>query len=186
MVRDDTYYVPTHGTREFDFRARETEYREDPRIQYVSDFLVNDWQRNLDNTAAIPDSKIGAYRDYYAHGLRLTKLAIDAGVPVMVGTDANDTMMFPGFGIHDEMERFAGASVSTWDILRAATTVPARCLNRSDDFGGVSEGKITNLVLLDANPLDDITNSTKINTVVFGGHVYDRMSLDELLKSTAR
>lgn len=183
MIENNTYYVPTHGTREMDVRARDASYRDDPRLRYMSDFLTNDWQNDLDNTAAIPEEKIGAYKDYYDHGLLVTKLAIDAGVSVMIGTDANDTMIFPGFGVHDEMARFADAGVSPMQILRAATTVPAQYMERSDDFGGVSSGKIADLVILDANPLENIKNSTRMQAVIFGGRVYDKTDLDALLAS---
>lgn len=186
MVKNSTYYVPTHGTREMDVRAREQAYRNDPRLTYMGEFVRKDWLKDLDQTATIPEEKLSAYQAYYSHGLKLTKLAIEAGVGVMIGTDANDTMMFPGFGVHDEMVRFAEAGVEPMDILRAATTTSAAYIGRSDEFGGVSEGKLADLVILRDNPLEDISNTTSIDTVIFNGRIYTRDALDKLLNDVRK
>lgn len=182
MISNDTYYVPTHGTRELDFRAGEEAYRSDPRLRYIKPFQSGEWTNDLTRTAnnASPQD-IEEFRAYYEQGLKITRLAIEAGVGVMIGTDANDTMIFPGFGVHDEMERFQTAGVAPMDILRAATTVPAAYLDQSDDLGGINEGKLADLIILSKDPMVDIGNTTSIQTVLFGGQVYDRAALDNIL-----
>lgn len=185
LVANSTYYVPTHGTREFDVRAREEAYRNDPRLKYMHPFVAGDWQKDLDRTAQIPAEKLPEYEAYYRHGLAITKFAFDAGVQVMIGTDANDTMIFPGFGVHDEMRRFADAGLEPMDILRAATSIPARYLDRTEDLGGVAQDKIADLVLLNSNPLSDIGHTTDIDSVIFGGRLLRRSDLDAMLSTLA-
>jgi hypothetical protein len=181
LVANGTYLVPTHGTREMDARAGEEAYRNDPRLKYIPDRQRQGWEADLDNYADSPPDLVALYREFYDAGLRMTAMAHAAGVKVMVGTDANDTMIFPGFGVHDELRRFADAGIAPMDILRAATTVPSEYLGRTEDLGGISAGKLADLVLLDADPLADIRNSTSINSVLMAGRVYDRAALDGLL-----
>ena len=66
--------------------------------------------------------------------------------------------------------------------LQAATLHPAQVLKRSDDYGSVEAGRIADLVLLDANPLDDICNTQRIHAVISGGRLFRRADLDTLLR----
>jgi imidazolonepropionase-like amidohydrolase len=98
----------------------------------------------------------------------------------MAGTDANDTMVFPGFSLHDEIANLVEAGLTPMQALATATSVPAEYFGR-EDMGGVSEGMVADLVLLRASPLDDIANTTAIEAVIQGGRVSDRAALDALL-----
>ena len=182
LKRRGTYLVPTHGTREMDARAGDAAYREDARRRYLTVPLRQRWDRDLDNTAEVAPRLGPLYREFYELGIRLTGMAHRAGVRVMAGTDANDTMIFPGFGLHDELERFAQAGISAMDILRSATTVPADYLDRSDDLGGIGVGKLADLVVLRANPLDGIGAVREIEAVVLGGRLWPRSMLDQMLQ----
>ena len=99
----------------------------------------------------------------------------------MAGSDANDTMISPGFSLHRELWLLTQAGLSAMDVLRTATTVPAAYLEKTDLLGGVSAGKEADLVLLNANPLSDIRNTTSIAAVVVNGSLYNRDALDLLL-----
>ena len=103
----------------------------------------------------------------------------------MVGTDVNDTMIFPGFGLHDELGRFAEAGLRPMEILRAATTLPAAYLERSEDLGGISVGRLADLILLRDDPLEDIGNTRAIRAVVLGGEVLGRGELNAKLRRVA-
>jgi imidazolonepropionase-like amidohydrolase len=88
---------------------------------------------------------------------------------------------FPGFSLHDELAILVEAGLSPMAALQAATLNPARYLGIEKAIGTVTQGKIADLVLLDANPLDDIRNTTKINSVVANGRLLDRTVLDQRL-----
>ena len=182
MAAGGTYYVPTHITREFDVRAGEAAYVEDARRQYLPAMQLEHWQGDIERTASVSAERKADLADFFELGLRTTKIAHEAGVKIMVGTDANDTMTFPGFSVHDEMRHLVAAGLSEMDVLRAATTVPADYLGRSDDFGGVRAGKLADLLLLTANPLDDIEHSDAIAAVIFDGRLDDRETLDRYLE----
>ncbi|WP_271078325.1 amidohydrolase family protein [Aurantiacibacter sp. MUD61] len=181
MRANGTYYVPTHLTREMDYRAGDEDYRNDPRFDYIMAMQQRFWFQDMDRTA----ERLGPIRsdleDFFNLGLRTTGLAHAAGVQIMAGTDANDTMVFPGFSLHDELRHLVAAGLSPMDALRAATSVPAAYLGRESDFGGVSEGRMADLILLRADPLADIGNTREIEAVFFGGRLHDRAALDAML-----
>jgi imidazolonepropionase-like amidohydrolase len=182
LAANGTYLVPTHGTRELDARGGEAQYRDDPRLRYVAPGLLERWNEELDATAETAPRFAELYLEFYELGMRLSARAQAAGVGLMVGSDANDTMIVPGFALHDELERLAAAGVAPMEVLRAATTVPAAYLGRGDDLGGVSVGRLADLMLLRADPLADIRNSREIEAVIVGGRVHDRDALTRMLR----
>lgn len=105
-----------------------------------------------------------------------------AGVPLMIGTDLANPNVFAGASVHDEMKIFADAGIPNADILRSATIIPAKFCGVDSKVGTIAPGKTASLVLLAANPLDDIANTTKIKGVFLRGKYFDRAALDGLLK----
>src|SRR5262249_5358803 len=90
--------------------------------------------------------------------------------------------IFPGFSLHQELELFVRAGLTPMQALETATRNPAEFLGRQADLGTVDKGKLADLVLLDANPLEDIANTRKIRAVVLAGKYFDRRALDRMLK----
>src|SRR4029450_3694865 len=105
-----------------------------------------------------------------------------AGVPLLAGTDVSNPYCFPGFSLHDELALFVESGVSALGGLQAATRNAAVFMDASDKYGSVKPGKIADLVLLDADPLKDIHNTTKISAVFLAGKEFDRGALDEQLR----
>ena len=93
---------------------------------------------------------------------------VEAGVPIAFGTDSGPMGRFQGYFEHMEAELMAEAGLSAEQILRSATAVAADCLGR-DDIGTLEEGRHADLVLLRANPLDDVRNLREIEGVWVGG-----------------
>lgn len=129
----------------------------------------------------------------YRHRLRIherkaeiTGMAAEEGVPLMAGTDTPNAFAFPGFSLHEELELMVEAGLSPLEALQSATIYPARFFNATDTLGSVEEGKLADLVLLDANPLEDIGHTRSIAAVVLDGQLLRRDELDALLKSVER
>lgn len=181
MRRHGTYYVPTHLTRQMDYRASDAAYRNDPRMAWIVPQQRQMWDRDLDRFASATPGQVDAFGRFFRLGLRLTGQAHKAGVRIMAGTDTNDTMVFPGFSLHDELALLVEAGLSPMDALRAATVTPADYLRRSADLGGLSKGKQADIVLLDADPVKAIGNTKRIAYVIQGGRVSDRAALDAIL-----
>jgi imidazolonepropionase-like amidohydrolase len=99
--------------------------------------------------------------------------AYQRGVHLLVGTDAPNPECFYGSSLHWELEHFASAGISAPDILRIATLDAARAVGAEKDLGSLEPGKLADLVLLDANPLENIRNTQTIWRVIKGGWIYD-------------
>jgi imidazolonepropionase-like amidohydrolase len=104
-----------------------------------------------------------------------------AGVPLMAGSDSPEWFLVQGFSIHDELEVFTQAGVSAYGALEAATKNPATYAGAISNKGTIEVGKNADLVLLDQNPLENISNTRSINSVILNGNLYDRKALDQLL-----
>ncbi|MEQ9446130.1 MAG: amidohydrolase family protein [Rhodospirillaceae bacterium] len=106
----------------------------------------------------------------------------DGGVKVMAGTDSPIGFLTPGYSLHEELALLVKGGLTPLDALRAATLYPAEFMRLDDKMGTVSVGKWADLVLLDADPRENIGNAKRINTVIKAGQVYDRAALDGLLR----
>ena len=183
MRNNGTWFVPTHVTRKMDAFADDPAYREDPRLRYIHPFQRKVWSEDADGMVANDPSPEGrkAFMDFYEKGLELTGAAHRAGVPLLAGTDANDTYAFPGSGLHDELEELVKAGLTPSEALVAATVSPARYFGVEGEYGNIAEGKAADMVLLRENPLTYIRNTRSIEAVVLGGRLYRREDLDALL-----
>ena len=183
MKENGTWFVPTHVTRKMDAFADDAAYRDDPRLRYIHPLQRMVWSEDADGMVASDPSPEGrkAFMDFYVKGLELTGVAHRAGVPVLAGTDANDTYVFPGSGLHDELEELVKAGLTPAEALAAATLSPARYFGVEGEYGSIAEGKAADLVLLREDPLTDIRNTRSIEAVVLGGRLYRRPDLDRLL-----
>ncbi len=99
----------------------------------------------------------------------LVKSMYDAGVPLMTGTDALNPMAVPGFSLHRELALFVNTGIPNHETLRAATAGPAEFMEETEDWGTVATGRHADLVLLSANPLEDINNTKQIEGVMVRG-----------------
>jgi len=114
-----------------------------------------------------------AQRTTWINGVATYKRLHEMGVKLLDGTDALMTSVFHGPSVHWELEFYGWGGMQPIDVLRMATIVAAESVGASADLGSLEPGKVGDVVLLDANPLDDIANTTKIWRVIKGGHVFD-------------
>jgi len=104
-----------------------------------------------------------------------------AGVELLAGTDTAFGYPVAGFALHDELGLLVQAGLTPMEALKTATYNPAKYFGLLSSLGTVEPGKIANLVLLNANPLDDIGNTKKIEAVIVNGRYLSRKQLDQLL-----
>ena len=125
-------------------------------------------------------------QEYWHRNLTMTAALYRAGVPLLAGTDAAPgVFVVPGFSLHEELALFVEAGLTPMDALRTATSNAAQFLKRND-IGRIAPGARADLVLLSANPIDDIHNTTSIVTVVANGRVFDHAGLSDLLSGVER
>jgi hypothetical protein len=105
-----------------------------------------------------------------------------AGVPLLAGTDTNPVNpVLPGWGLHEELALLVESGLTPMQALQTATLNPARYFAREKETGTIEVGKNADLLLLDADPLNDIHNTQKINAVILRGRLYSRADLDAML-----
>jgi len=115
--------------------------------------------------------------------LEVVQLLHKAGVPFLAGTDSpTGVYIFPGFSLHEELQRFAAAGFTPLEALQTATLNPARLFNMEDQFGAIEKGKFADLVFLDANPLEDIRNTQKVSAVILNGKYLSNADLQKILQ----
>jgi imidazolonepropionase-like amidohydrolase len=105
-----------------------------------------------------------------------------AGVKLLAGTDMGaNPLCFPGISLHRELELLVHSGLSPAEALKTATLHPAIYLGIENDYGSVGEGKMADVVLLAANPLDDIKNTQKIFGVIRKGQILDKNDIRQEL-----
>jgi amidohydrolase family protein len=140
-------------------------------------------QRHLAGpSAAIVDAR----RRRNELSLDIIRLLHEHGAPLLVGTDSPLVPASPGRSVHDELRTFVEAGLTPFQALRCATGEPARYLRQAGEFGVVAEGARADLVLLNANPLADITATADLAAVLVNGFHLDRPALDGLLADRDR
>ena len=158
--------------------------KNDPNLKYAPFFLQDRWTNPKTNhyykrTSPEFIAHVESLIDFQK---KLIKAFNDAGVPIVAGTDAGGMPgLSMGFSLHDELELMVEYSMTTEETLIAATRLPAEWLGIDSEVGTVEIGKLADLILLDANPLDDIKNSRSINGVFVNGTWVDANKIKSLL-----
>jgi imidazolonepropionase-like amidohydrolase len=107
-------------------------------------------------------------------------------VKILAGTDTAAPFVYPGFSLHDELALLVHAGLTPMQALQSATSRAAEFMGKSATQGTIEKGKVADLVLLDADPLADIQNTSRIRAVVVRGRLLDRAALDEMLSSVEK
>ena len=188
MAKNQTWQVPTLVWERGQWLVDDIDKTHDPLTKYAPlawkertwPMFVREIMEGMD-TDPLP-----VRRQFVQMELDMTLAMFRAGVPFMAGTDtAAGVHIFPGFSLHEELALFVKAGLTPLQALQTATLNPARFLGRVADMGGVAPGKVADLVLLDANPLEDIDNTRRIRGVLLAGRYFNRAALDRMLTEVA-
>ncbi|MGB5355257.1 MAG: amidohydrolase family protein, partial [Eudoraea sp.] len=96
----------------------------------------------------------------------------DAGITLVAGTDA-----MAGVILHRELENYVKAGISTADVLQMATLGAAEVSETSEKLGSIEEGKLADMILVNGNPLEDISDIRKVDLTIKNGNLYDPVEL---------
>jgi imidazolonepropionase-like amidohydrolase len=149
--------------------------------------VVNDLPRTdptwLDQASYVPPAVFDRYRTMYpsknidprttprgyAVDLAIVTALHRGGVHLLLGTDTVKPGSLPGFSLHEELEKFVAAGMTPYEAIRAGTVDAAEFLSQGEEFGVVTVGRRADLLLLNANPLEDVKNTSKIAGVMASG-----------------
>ena len=185
FARHHTWQVPTLVWERGQWLVDVTDISHDPNLKYAPlSWQKKSWPEFTKGILTDLDTDpVADRRRFVRKELEIIKAMLHAHVPLMAGTDtAAGVDVLPGFSLHTELEYFVEAGLSPMEALQTATRNPAEFLGLLSELGTVEKNKTANLVLLDANPLEDIRNTRRVSAVVLNGRLLTRPELDKVLE----
>jgi hypothetical protein len=184
FVKNQTWQVPTLEIKRSLSYVDDGSFYNDPRMKYISAAELEEWKpENAFFLKYRTPEFIRVKKLLYEKEFDLVREMHRAGVKFMLGTDIPGPYSYTGFTVHDELALFVQAGFTPLEALQTATINPAKFLGLEKSLGTVEKGKIADLVLLDANPLDNIVNTKKISAVVVSGRYLSKEKLQEMLRN---
>ena len=159
------------------------DHSKDEFLAYIGPGLRKTYQWRIDRAAKATPGEIEARHREYRETAAVMPMLEKAGVTIMAGTDAGflNSFDYPAIGLHQELALYVGNGLTPAEALAAATRAGPKWFDALDRYGSVEVGKQADLVLLGANPLENIRATSVINAVVLRGALQDRATLDKLL-----
>lgn len=178
FAKNGTWHTPTIALHRMLAFRREEDFKRDARLRYVPADTAQAWLKPAREGEGVdPETR----RVRFKKLLEAVGMMHRAGVPLLAGTDLGNPFIFAGFSLHDELELFVQAGLTPLEVLKTATVNPAKYLGMSDSLGTIEKGKIADLVVLEANPLESISNTQKIAAVVANGRYLPKETLMKML-----
>lgn len=182
LVKNGTWVTPTLVVRHDHAGLRDRDATKDPHARWLPQSLAARWKtRRAATLERLGVVDFANYKRSSEKELCLVKALHGAGVRLLAGTDSGALDCYPGFSLHDELELMVRAGLTPLEALQTATKNASEYLGKQAEAGTVERGKIADLVLLDANPLEDIRNARKIHAVVANGKLLQSDDLRKLL-----
>lgn len=145
----------------------------DPSFSMILDRLPINISRGFYGVGlAIPDNLRETYKNSYQKLIDMVGVLYESGITLVPGTDA-----MAGFGLHRELENYARAGIPNEQALRIATIISAQVAGVENELGSIEEGKIADLILVNGNPLENITDIRKVDVTIKDGILYDSEKL---------
>ena len=183
FVRKGTWQCPTLAVGRV-AAVTENELINDPRMKYIPVAVRNRWRalykQRYGVAGAVENNQV---KKRFQRRLEIVGAMQRAGVGILAGTDTGfgNPFTFPGLSLHEELSLLVQSGLTPMQALQAATRNAARFLKLQNSLGTIEQGKIADLVLLDADPLDDITNTRRISAVVANGRYLSEFELKKML-----
>ena len=184
LAKNQTWQCPTLVWERGGNLIDVTDFSKDQRAKFVPAYWKDRTWKSFTKEieAEFNEDSLETRKKFIDKELEVVQLLHNAGVPFLAGTDTPPGVyIFPGFSLHEELQRFVAAGFSPLEALQTATLNPARFFQMEDQFGTIEKGKWADLVFLDANPLEDIRNTQKVAAVVLNGRYFSKADLQKLL-----
>lgn len=176
-----SYITPTFTVKQGNLKKlKQYPIDKDERDLFIPESTKAKWI--LNSPDSVPPPVLNLIENNHRRGFEIVKLLNDQGVSILAGTDVanSNPFTYAGFSLQDELQNFVDAGLTPHESLKTATLNAAKFINKSDSLGLVKSGFFADLVILNGNPLEDIKNTRKIESVITNGALYNRQSLDSL------
>lgn len=156
-----------------------------PEMKYMPPRTVEVWGESTNPYMRFRNLNFERFWRQFGLLQKLTRGFRDAGVRLLAGTDAMNPSVVPGFSLHDELRELAASGLSAYEALRTATANPAEFLRAGAEFGTIAEGKRADLMLVDGNPLSDVTVASRRLGVMVRGRWLPQSEIQKRLDELA-
>lgn len=182
FAESQAFLSPTLLTRRNDYLSLAGLKQDVYGIDYVPYMFEREWSEDIEvmQQAVTSPEQLAQIKRFYLQAAKTVADAYHSGATILAGTDSYDTYVVPGFSLHEELFELSKAGIDNFGVLQAATINMARYFEISDIDGSIDEGKVANMVLLNANPVEDIRHSRDIAMVFQGNLVFDQKQLEAL------
>src|SRR5262249_31052875 len=179
FLHNQTWQVPTLVTlRNVAYATQALNLPGHPRTQFIPRRLLEGWKRERGKELQASPAEFAVRADLLKRSMEVVGKMNVAGCRMRAGTDTAAPFVFPGTSLHEELALLVEAGLTPEQALQSATRGPAEFLGKMEEQGTLEPGKFADLLLLDANPLDDIRNTAKIRSVILRSKLFDRAALD--------
>lgn len=186
IVAAGTWQVPTLIRLKTSLQGDSAVFTQNPNLRYVDPTTRALWtQLAQQYTATMPATAAATFRDYYGVYVQVLQALRRQGAKLLAGSDQGGIWVIPGFSLHQEFAELAAAGFTPLEVLQMTTLNGARFLQREATMGTVEAGRNADLVLLDADPLADVANLSRIGGVLLRGKYFSKSALDTMKEQVA-
>ena len=179
----DAWVVPTMALWETVIGAADLDdMRAFPELRYMPRRTVAGWDSRASQRAQQIEGRNAVHAE---NRLKLLDALNKGGVKILMGTDAPQQFSVPGFSIHREMARMVAAGMSPYEIVLSGTVMVGRYFESHDTFGKIARGHRADMILVNANPLDDVANIADQAGVMVRGRWLPQAEIQERLDRIA-
>ena len=188
LVDNDTYVTPTLFIGNTLTNIKNTDHSEDVYLNYVGDGIIETYQGRIRSAMRASESFATMRQNLNQTFIELAPKLLNAGVQLMAGSDcgASNSYVYPGISLHQELQAIVNAGIPEIDALRAATINGATFLRVEDEYGSLKPGKSGDLLILSANPLENIENTLAIEEMILQGNTYSKAEMAAMMESVKK
>ncbi|NAS30002.1 amidohydrolase family protein [Flavobacteriaceae bacterium R38] len=190
LVKNETFECPTMVNLEYFVKLGEAAkdslvgaqlFEDNPKLKLTPAYFRAWWaaikSRNMEN---FTEDDYTNFKQRSAFNGKIISKLHDLGVKILAGTDVPNPYILTGISLHEELEQFVKGGMSPSDALKTATLYPAQYFKHDTTLGQVANNFIADLVILDANPLENISNTQRIHAVVYNGQLHSKEALNTI------
>ncbi|MGZ5136012.1 MAG: amidohydrolase family protein, partial [Flavitalea sp.] len=178
------WVVPTQALAERWFAPDKDaeELRKEPEMIYMQPNTLNSWVSSKKNLMSNPNYNAASVTRFISLRRKLIYECNRNGVGLLLGSDAPQVFDVPGFSVHHELQYMVDAGLTPYEALQTGTVNVARFLKRANDMGTIKKGAVSDLILLNGNPLAGIHQTRNIEGVMLGNRWLSKTYIESALK----
>ncbi|MFD2586969.1 amidohydrolase family protein [Croceitalea marina] len=185
MKEKQVYSIPTLHIGKVLSYLDEVDHSQDDYLKYMGNGIIKTYEGRINRAKKSSPETIQKRKDLDLFFGQLAKAMSDVGVSLLAGSDSGafNSYTYPGISLHQELEAMVAVGISPLQALQNSAYKGSQFLKKDNDYGRLIENNIADIVLLNENPLEDITQTRNLAYVIKGNQILNKKELEELLAS---